>query len=90
MAKDIEVNSLQIMHAAIQAQVAGFSLDTALDTWTSQGESSIALEAFAQQFLELERTIGLLQDMIYKDSADVSKAAVEMFLSDMNLARRWQ
>lgn len=90
MAKDIKVDSLQIMHAAIQARVAGLSLDTALDTWTSQGESSIALEAFAQQFLELERTIGLLQDMVYKDAEDVSKAAVEMFLSDMNLARRWQ
>jgi len=90
MAKDIKVNSLQIMNAAAQAKLAGFSLDTALDTWTSLGESSIALEAFAQQFVELERTIGLLQDMVYVDSTDVSKAAVEMFLSDMNLARLWK
>lgn len=90
MAKDIKVNSLQIMHAAAQVQVAGLSLDTALDTWTSQGENSIALEAFARQFLELERTIGLLQDMVYKDSADVTKAAGEMFLSDLNLARLWK
>ena len=78
------------MHAATQAQVAGFSLDTALDTWTPQGESSIALDAFAQQFVELERAIGLLQDMVYKDSSDVAKAATKMFLSDMNLAQLWK
>jgi len=80
MAKDIKVDSMQIMFSAAQVQMAGVSLDTALDSWSSLGESSIALEAFAQQFVELERAIGLLQAMVFKDSADVTKAATQMYL----------
>lgn len=90
MAKDIKLNSAQIMFTVMKARLAGAALDTALDTWTSLGESSVALEAYAQQFVELERAIGLFQDLVYQDMTDVSRANTQMFLSDLNLAQLWK
>lgn len=90
MAKDIKVDSLELMFAVAQMKLAGAALDTALDTWSSQGESSVALNAYAQQFLELERVMQLLQDLVDQDANDVSKASAAMFFSEMKLAQLWK
>ena len=90
MAKNIKVDSLELMFAVAQMKLAGAALDTTLDTWTSQGENSVALEAYAQQYVELERTMKLLEDLVQQDANDVAKASAAMFLSEMNLAQLWK
>lgn len=89
MAKLIKSDTTQLIYTVARAQLAGESLDTKLDCWTSQGEQSVALEAYAEQFVALERAMKQLQDLIAKDAADVTKAAVEMMVADLNLAKLW-
>lgn len=90
MMKQISVNSLELMQATDYAQLAVNGINTALEEWSSQGEISESLEAFAEQFYELERTLNLYQKLLRQDLSTIKNIGMEFFLTDYKLTKLWR
>jgi hypothetical protein len=67
MAKEISVNSMELVQATTNSQTAINNINVNLDEWSNQGESSIALQAFSKQFVELEKVMQLYQKLLDQD-----------------------
>lgn len=89
MSKEISVNSFELVQATINSQTAINNINVNLDEWANQGENSIALQAFSEQFVELEKTMQLYQKLLTQDVDSIKKIGVEFFLSDFKLAKLW-
>lgn len=89
MSKEISVNSLELVQATTNSQTAINNINVNLDEWSNQGESSIALQAFSEQFVELEKVMQLYQKLLDQDVDSIKKIGIEFFLSDFKLAKLW-
>lgn len=89
MSKEISVDSLELVQATTNSQTAINNLNVSLDEWTNQGESSIALQAFSEQFVELEKAMQLYQKLLNQDVEAIKKIGIEFFLTDFKLAKLW-
>lgn len=90
MADNISLNSMELLSAVAGANAAAEAINTTLDEWSSQGEKSAALEAFAEKFYELERTMAIYQKLLNKDIKSVQDIASEFFIADHKLAKMWR
>ena len=90
MAKNILVNSIHISSTVSQAKIAAGLIDTNKELWSSQGESSVALTAFADQFAALQDVISLYQELLQRDLDAASKVCSELIASDLNLSAIWK
>lgn len=90
MADNILINTAELTLRASSAQHAANMLDTKLDTWAPQGERSIALDAFAQQFVALEQVMALYQELLLQDLEATKTVAREFLVSDSNLSKLWK
>lgn len=90
MAGEIRVNSAELVQAVTNSQTAIAGMNVSLEQWENQGEKSISLEAFAQQYVELEKTMQLYQKLLEQDIETIRKIGVEFFLSDYKLAQLWK
>lgn len=90
MADNILINTAELTLKATVAENAANSLDTKIDTWVRQGERSIALDAFAQQFEALEQVMGLYQELLLQDLEATKTVAKEFLLSDLSLSKLWK
>ena len=86
----IQVNATELLGSATQVQNVVDGIDVKLDTWTSQGEQSISLEAYAQQFYELEKAVQLFCTLLTKDMDSVNAIGREFFVTDNKLAKLWE
>jgi len=89
MSKEISVNSIELVQATTNFQTAINNINVNLDEWANQGESSIALQAFFEQFVELEKVMQLYQKLLNQDVDSIKKIGIEFFLSDFKLAKLW-
>ena len=89
MSKEISVNSMELVQATTDSQTAINNINVNLDQWANQGENSIALQAFSEQFVELEKVMQLYQKLLNQDVDSIKKIGVEFFLSDFKLAKLW-
>lgn len=89
MSKEISVNSFELVSATTNSQSAINGINVNLDEWTNQGEESISLEAFSEQFVELEKTMQLYQKLLSQDVESIRKIGVEFLLSDLRLKMLW-
>ena len=90
MAGLIQLDSVEYISATTLASVAADNLNVNLDTWSSLGESSIALEAFAQQYVEMEKTMKLFQTLLQQDVKSMADIGQELLLADLKLATLWK
>ena len=79
MSKEISVDSLELVQATTNSQTAINNLNVSLDEWTNQGESSIALQTFSEQFVELEKAMQLYQKLLNQDVEAIKKIGIEFF-----------
>lgn len=89
MSKEISVNPMELLQATSASQNAIGSLSVDVLEWSNQGEESIALQAFSEQFVELEKTMQLYQKLLSQDVESINKIGVEFFLSDFKLTKLW-
>ena len=89
MSDKISVDSVELIKATSDSQTAIGGLNVAIEEWTSQGEKSIALEAFSQQFVELEKAMELYQKLLNQDVESIRKLGLEMFMTDFKISRLW-
>lgn len=89
MSNEISVDSTALVQAAINSQTAIDNLNVKIESWTNQGEGSVALEAFAEQFLELEKAMELYHKLLTQDMNSIKKIADEFLAADLNLASIW-
>lgn len=90
MAKNILLNSAELTGALLAANLASSAIDTKRDTWTPQEEESIALEAFAAQFVALEEVMALYQSLLNRDLEAARKVGMELITSDTVLSTLWK
>lgn len=89
MSKEISINSMELVQAATDSQVAINNINVSLNEWINQGENSIALQAFSEQFVELEKVMQLYQKLLNQDIDSIKKIGMEFFISDFKLAKLW-
>lgn len=89
MNEQIQMNSVEYMAATGMVQTSADGISVDLETWSSQGESSSALEAFAQQYLELEKTMKLFQTLLHQDVKTMNSIGLKFLVTDLNIAKLW-
>lgn len=90
MSLNILVSKMATTGAINQAKVANGLIDTGKEHWEKQGESSVALEAFSQQFDELQRIISEYKTLLDGDLNAASQAVNEMFMADLHAGSLWR
>ena len=90
MSKLIQMDSIEFISATYQARAAAYGIDGNLDTWTSQGEKSTALEAFAEQYVEMEKTMKLFKSLLQADLQTMNDIGEKFLLADLNLTALWK
>lgn len=90
MTQNILLNRLSVVNAIAQAKIANSLIDTSKENWTKQGENSVALEAFSEQFDELQKIIETYQTLLDRDLNAASEAANEIIASDLIISSLWR
>lgn len=90
MKNEIRVNSLELIQAADQAQLIVDAMDVSIEKWENQGEVSISLQAFSEQFYQMEKTMQRYQMLLNQDMKAIKEIARELFLSDFKLVELWR
>lgn len=89
MDKPIQMDSVEYASATAMIQTSADGLSVDLESWSSQGEISSALEAFAQQYLELEKAMKLFQTLLNQDVNTLNAIGRKFLEVDMNVAKQW-
>lgn len=89
MSNEISINSMDFITTVTKTNMTINNLNVKLEQWSNQGEKSESLQAFAEQFYELERTMELYKKLLVQDIDTIHKIGLEFFLSDFNLAKLW-
>lgn len=87
--KTIGMNHIVFASAVLQAGNAAASLDSAQDEWVSMGEKSIALEAFADEFLQLEGILKTYGELVQKNVNTIRDVGLEMTNMDQKIQGVW-
>lgn len=90
MSKNILLNSPQVASAINTAQIASRLIDTDREIWASQGENSLALNAFAYQYAVLQAVVAQYQELLKRDLQAARQVHNELILSDLNLGSFWK
>ena len=90
MARDFIFDTFEVQGAITQGRLAAGMINTNKDTWFSQGEVSAALEAFAKEYIALQKVIADYQALLNKDLDAMSKVQQEVILTDLKLTRLWK
>lgn len=90
MARDFIFDTFEVQGAITQGRMAASMISTDKDTWTSQGEVSAALAAFAKEYSALQKVISDYQALLNKDLDAMSKVQQEVILTDLKLTSLWK
>lgn len=90
MSDQIKLDPTTLLTTVADTQTAISGIDVNLDEWTSLGEKSSALEAFATQYVELESAMALFQQLLQKDMTSIAQIGDEFVREDYNLAKLWK
>ncbi|HCW04838.1 MAG TPA: hypothetical protein DGK91_10145 [Clostridium sp.] len=86
----IGINELMFLGNIGSMNAAGNAINSTIKSWTNQGEKSIALTAFAENFNMLQSIISDYKKLIQKDVANIRKVGAEIITMDIKLLKFWK